>query len=136
MRILLDTNVLVAAFATRGFCLDILQLVLAEHGLLVGETVLDELERILAGKLRVPGARVGEVIAFLRDQAEVVAPVVAAPWPDADPDDRWIVAAALVGAADVLVTGDRDLLDVGHAAGLRIVTPRALWELLRTPPPD
>ena len=38
MRILLDTNVLVAAFATRGFCFDILQLVLAEHRLLVGET--------------------------------------------------------------------------------------------------
>ena len=135
MRILLDTNVLVAAFATRGFCLDILQLVLAEHRLLVGETVLGELERILAVKLRVPHARVGEVITFLRDQAEVVAPVEAAPWPDTDPDDRWIVAAALVGSADVLVTGDRDLLDVGRAAGLRIVTPRALWELLQTPRP-
>ncbi len=135
MRILLDTNVLVAAFATRGFCLDILQLVLAEHRLLVGETVLAELERILAGKLRVPSARVGEVITFLREQADVVAPVESAPWPDADPDDRWIVAAALVGSADVLVTGDRDPLDVGRAAGLRVVTPRALWKLLRTPWP-
>ena len=105
MRILLDTNVLVAAFATRGFCLDILQLVLAEHRLLVGETVLGELERILAVKLRVPHARVGEVITFLRDQAEVVAPVEAAPWADTDPDDRWILAAALVGSADALVRG-------------------------------
>ena len=105
MRILLDTNVLVAAFATRGFCLDIPQLVLAEHRFLVGETVLGELERILAVKLRVPHARV-------------------APWPDTNPDDRWIVAAALVGSADA-----------GRAAGLRIVTPRALWELLQTPRP-
>jgi len=40
VRILLDTNVLVAAFATRGFCLDILQLVLAEHRLVVGEAGL------------------------------------------------------------------------------------------------
>ena len=54
MKILLDTNVLVAAFATRGFCLDVLQLVLAEHRLLVGETILDELERILFDRLRMP----------------------------------------------------------------------------------
>lgn len=56
MKILLDTNVLVAAFATRGFCLDVLQLVLAEHRLLVGETILDELERILFDRLRMPRA--------------------------------------------------------------------------------
>lgn len=133
MRILLDTNVLVAAFATRGFCFDILQLVLAEHRLLVGETVLEELKRTLADKLRVPAVRVRELVAFVREQAEVVAPTEAAPWPDVDADDRWVVAAALLGSADVLVTGDRDLLDVGSAAGLRIVTPRALWEMLRAP---
>lgn len=136
MRILLDTNVLVAAFATRGFCFDILQLVLAEHRLLVGETVLEELERILADKVQVPAVRVGELVAFVREQAEVVVPTEAAPWPDVDADDRWVVAAALVGSADVLVTGDRDLLDVGSAAGLRIVTPRALWEMLREPRSD
>ena len=54
MKILLDTDVMVAAFATRGFCLDVLQLVLAEHRLLVGETILDELERILFDRLRMP----------------------------------------------------------------------------------
>ena len=60
MRVLLDTNVLVAAFATRGFCFDILQVVLAEHQLLVGETVLQELERTLAEKLLMPPPRVIE----------------------------------------------------------------------------
>ena len=59
------------------------------------------------------------------------AQVKPAAWPDTDPDDRWIVAAALAGSADVLVTGDRDLLDGGAAAPPRVVTPRGLWELLR-----
>ena len=36
-----------------------------------------------------------------------LAPVEAVPWHETDPDDRWMVAAALDGAADVLVTGDR-----------------------------
>jgi putative PIN family toxin of toxin-antitoxin system len=133
VRVLLDTNVLVAAFATRGFCFDILQLVLAEHRLLVGETVLEELERILTDKLRMPHARVGEIVRFVRDHADVAAPLEPARWPAADPEDRWVAAAALVGEADVLVTGDRDLLDSRPAAGLRVVTPRGLWELLRAP---
>ena len=75
MRILLDTNVLVAAFATRGFCFDLLHLVLAEHRLIASEAVLNELERILAGKLRMPDARVAEVVGFVREHADVAAPV-------------------------------------------------------------
>ena len=131
MRILLDTNVLVAAFATRGFCHDILQLVLTQHQLLVGETVLQELEHILAGKLGIPGEHVNEVVGFVREHADVVAPAEPATWPAKDPADRWIAAAAVGGMADVLVTGDKDLLDAPPVEGLRIVSPRGLWELLR-----
>lgn len=132
MRVFLDTNVLVAAFATRGFCFDILQFVLAEHQLLVGETVLEELERTLAGKLLMPAPRVAEVVGFVREHSDVVAPVEPARWPRVDPDDRWIVAAALVGEADVVVTGDKDLLGAGAPAALRIETPRGFWEMLRS----
>ncbi|MCY4438834.1 MAG: putative toxin-antitoxin system toxin component, PIN family [Deltaproteobacteria bacterium] len=132
MRILLDTSVLVAAFATRGFCHDILQIVLAEHRLLVGETVLQELERILADKLAAPEAHVSEVIGFVREHADVVAPVEPASWPATDPADRWIAAAAVRGRADVLVTGGRDLLEAAPGGDLRVVSPRGLWELLRS----
>ena len=131
MRVLLDTNVLVAAFATRGICQDVLRIVLAEHRLLVGETVLEELERILTDKLRIPAHRVREIVTLLREQGTVVAPLTPAPWPAADPDDRWVIAAALEGSADVLVTGDNDILREGDAARLRVVTPRGFWESLR-----
>ena len=116
MRILLDTNALVAAFATGGFCLDILQLVLAEHRLVVGRTMVEELERILAEKLHMPDGRVREVVGFVCDHADVVTPDEPAPWPETDPADRWVATAALIGAADVLVTGDRDLLDARPAS--------------------
>ena len=131
MRILLDTNVLVAAFTTRGLCQDVLQIVLAEHQLLVGKTVLTELERVLEDKLRTPTRQVTEIIAFVSEYAEVVAPIAPATWPERDPDDQWVAAAALDGAADILVTGDKDLLDARHGTQLRVVTPRGLWDLLR-----
>ena len=132
MRVLLDTNVLVAAFVTRGLCRDVLRMVLAEHSLLGSETILDELERTLTGKLRTPTRRVREVVTFIREHGEVIAPANPAPWPENDPDDRWIVAAALEGAADVLVTGDKELLRVGKEVMLRVVSPRGFWESARS----
>ncbi len=134
VRILLDTNVLVAAFATRGICRDIFRIAIAEHRLLVSGTILAELERILEGKLRTPAHLVREIVTFVGGQAEVVTPTAPAAWPERDPDDRWIAAAAIDGSADVLVTGDKDLLDADHAEDLRVVTPRGLWTLLRAGP--
>lgn len=74
MRVFLDTNVLVAAFATRGLCEDLLRTVLAEHELVVSELVLDELGRVLLEKLRMPKTRVDSITSFIRGQADIVNP--------------------------------------------------------------
>jgi predicted nucleic acid-binding protein len=50
-----------------------------------------------------------------------------------DPDDAWVLASALVGGAQLLVTGDQDLLAVASQATIPILTPRAAWERLRGP---
>ena len=47
-----------------------------------------------------------------------------------DPDDDAILAAAVEGCADYVVTGDHDLLAIGDYQGIRIVTPRALLQRL------
>ena len=51
MRVALDTNVLVAAFATRGLCADLVRVVLAEHELVFPPAVRTELRRVLAKKI-------------------------------------------------------------------------------------
>jgi len=53
-----------------------------------------------------------------------------------DADDARILAEAVAGGADVVVTGDRDLLDLADRSPLRIVTPRVFWELLRAGPTE
>jgi len=133
VRVCLDTNGLVAAFATRGLCADVLRSVLAEHDLVIGDVILVELHRVLRSKLKVPADRLDAIDA-------VFAPFPTIPKPDEpasdiirDAADRWIVATAVAGNADVLVTGDRDLLDVRAALPIRTLDPRAFWELLRTP---
>ena len=132
MRIFLDTNVLVAAFATRGLCADVLRTVLAEHALLTGEVVLAELRDVLARRIKLPPAVVVDVIALLRAQEVIARPASPSDILVRDPDDRWVLASAVAGRADVLVTGDQDLLAVADSAPLTILTPRGLWDRLRS----
>ncbi len=131
MRVFLDTNVLISAFATRGLCEDLLRLVLADHELVVGEVVIEEFGRILVDKLRVPGAVVDEAVAMLRGQTVVPRP--AAPFDVAidDPDDAWVIASAIEAGADALVTGDQEILRVAGDLPIPVVDPRGFWEMLR-----
>jgi putative PIN family toxin of toxin-antitoxin system len=131
VRVVLDTNVLIAAFATRGICEDVLRTVLAEHQLVASKFILDELERVLNDKLKMPAARVRELTAFIRQTALIVKPKDPATWPASDPDDQWIVATALCGEAQILVSGDRDLQNAPGNISIEILTPREFWERLK-----
>jgi putative PIN family toxin of toxin-antitoxin system len=131
VRVCLDTNVLVAAFATRGLCADVFRTVIAEHDLVLGEVIMTELRRALKTKFRLPEDRVAAVEVALGMFPLVPKPRDPSPLAVRDPADRWVLATAVAGDADVLVTGDQDLLAVRDDAPLPILDPRAFWELLR-----
>ena len=134
MRVFLDTNVLVAAFATRGLCADVFRLVLAEYELLVSAALIKEITRALIKKIRVPDQMVREIVAFLRAAGSTVEGAPELPTIVVrDPDDLVILGEALSGGADVLVTGDKDLLVLGGVGTLRILDPRGFWEIVRRP---
>jgi len=126
-----DTNVLVSAVATRGLCADIFNAALAEHQLIVGETVLTELRQVLRQKLRLPIAAMDEMEDFLCLHATVIASAPVLEMPGLDENDRAVLAEAVTGKADVLVTGDQDLLAIASKAPIKILSPRGFWELLR-----
>lgn len=136
MRVFLDTNVLASAVATRGICADILRTTLAEHQLLIGEAVLAELGPVLLRKFRVAPDLAKETDEFLRREAEVIERSSPLGIQLRDPDDVAILEEAVAGRADVLVTGDKDILEVVEQAPLRIVSPRGFWDLLRSDPPE
>ena len=130
MRVCLDTNVLVSAFTTRGICEDVLNVVLAEHQLVLGEAVLTELRRVLVKKMRMQPELAEEAVAFLRREAIVVSSAPTLPLELRDPDDVIVLSEAAAGLAEVVVTGDRDILDVAQTLPLPIVSPRGFWEKL------
>ena len=131
MRVFLDTNILVSAFATRGLCADLLRYILAEHDLVPVEVVIAELRRVLRDRIKVPARTVAAIEHLLRDQVVVPTPAEPDPLPIRDLDDRWVLASAVAGKADVLVTGDSDLLEMASRAPLPIVDPRGFWNLVR-----
>ena len=134
MRVFLDTNVLVSAFTTRGLSADVLRLVLVEHELITGEFNLEEFRRVLRTRMGAPAALIDEAEQLLREQEVVPRPAEPYPSQIRDPDDAWVLASAVSGAAEVLVTGDNDLLSLGEEAPLRILSPRGFWELRRREP--
>jgi len=133
LKVCLDTNVVVSAVATRGLCADLLAVILAEHDLVLGETVLAELQQVLARKLGLPKETMRELDAFLRRQATIIPTSSRAPHASLDAADARVLDAAATGGADVLVTDDGGLLAVSDPP-LEIVSPRGLWERLRSNP--
>jgi uncharacterized protein len=131
VKVFLDTNVLISAFAARGLCADLMRLLLAEHEVLTGEVNLTELRRVLIQRFKAPKAQADLVENLLRDQTVVPKPTALLSIKVRDPDDAWVLASAVSGGADLLVTGDQDLLVLADRAPLPILTPREAWERLR-----
>jgi putative PIN family toxin of toxin-antitoxin system len=135
VKVFLDTNVLVSGFATRGLCSDVIRLVLAEHELITGEVVLNELKQVLKQKIQLPAEQIEEILAFLENQTVQHKPKSLPPIQVRDEDDPWVLASVLAAKADVLVTGNKDLLDVANEVrGLTITDPRGFWNLARKRP--
>lgn len=131
MKIFFDANVLASALATRGLCADLFRLVVTEHELLTGEFNLSELRRVLRERFRVLPAMAKEAELALRQNTIVPIPRKTLPLEVRDPDDAWVLASAVRAGADVLVSGDKDLLAIAEKAPIRIMDPRGLWNLLR-----
>jgi putative PIN family toxin of toxin-antitoxin system len=131
VRVFLDTNVLVSAFATRGLCSDLLEVVLLDHELITGTAVLRELERVLSRKIKLPKSRVSEVIDYVVSEAALVVADATPADVAADEADSKVLGEALAASAGVFVTGDAELLDLRAVGTLRIVSPRQFWQMLR-----
>ena len=131
MRVFLDTNVLVSAFAARGLCAEVLELVLLDHDLILGQNVLRELKKALREKAKLPIARSAEIVDFVASEATQVVDHAEPAIADVDAADALVLGEALASHADLFVTGDAALLRLATVGALKIVSPRRFWEILR-----
>ncbi|HSM92246.1 MAG TPA: putative toxin-antitoxin system toxin component, PIN family [Anaeromyxobacteraceae bacterium] len=128
MRVVLDSDVLLAAFGTHGLCEALLAECLEGHVLVCSDHILQELERYLGGKFRVPAGEVTEIVRFVRAHCELAEPSDEPAGACPDPDDLPVLGTAVAGSADLLATGDAALLAMKDYKGIPIVTVRSCYE--------
>lgn len=136
MRVVLDTNVLVSALLWRGAphrCLAAVQAGLAE--LVISPPILEELRTVLVTKFRHTPADADEAIKLIRAAADVVEIAGRHRAVPDDPDDDKFVETAQAGRAELIVSGDHHLLDLGSAFGVPIITARGFLDRLSSGSP-
>jgi uncharacterized protein len=77
-----------------------------------------------------PAGRANEIATFVREHSEVVSPAAVPIGTCRDPDDLPVLGTAPAGKAELLVTGDEDLLALERHGGVAILTPRQCYERL------
>ena len=132
MRVLLDTNVLVSAVATRGLCADVFREVVIFHELIVSDPLLKEVKNVLQQKFNVPSSLISEFLNLLKQDTIFIKPSRSLEINIKDKSDLIIIASAISGGADLLVTGDKELLNLDKIENLEIVSPRAFWERVKS----
>ncbi len=136
MRAVLDTNVLVSYLLTRRPPVaTLIDRHLAEERfvLVTAPELLQELDRVLHyPKLQryYTPAQSRRFVALIAALSELVELPEEIPAISRDRDDDQIIACALVGGADVIVSGDDDLLALGRVGEVEIVPADRFLEIL------
>ena len=131
MRVVLDTNVLLAAIATHGLCQALVTLVFRDHVVILSEHIRGEVAKHYRGKFKATKRQADAAVAMLRANGEIVEPVTVPLGTVRDKDDLPVLGTAVAGSAAVLVTGDQELLVLGLFRGVAILSPRDFYERLR-----
>lgn len=130
MRIMLDSNVIIAAVAAHGLCAEILAGILEKDTIILSDQLLREVERNLQKKLKVKKFQIAAIFEAL---FSVGVRVVPAPVPTTacrDSSDLHILGAAVIGQAELIVSGDQDLLLLKKYKNIPIKSPREAWQIM------
>lgn len=123
MNLVLDTNVLIAAFIAKGLCHTLVEHCLRVHSSVTSEFLLSELKEKFTTKFKYSREDVAAVEVLLRLRMHVVEPTSLETSVCLDPDDDMVLATALAGQAVCVITGDKDLLILKKFGEIDILSP-------------
>ncbi len=129
MKIILDTNVIIAAFASRGLCSSIFELCLDRHTTIISEHILSEINKNLQKKIKMPTFRCELIIEYLREYCLVSEIDELENNICRDKNDLKILGLAKHTKPEFIITGDRDILVLKEFNSIKIITPREFWNI-------
>jgi putative PIN family toxin of toxin-antitoxin system len=127
VKLVVDTNVLVAGLAGEGLCRDIVKRRLPACELFTSRALLDELAEKLLEKFGLDPDEL-PLLKIYAEEATVVKPKPLAKPVCRDSDDDEVLATAIAAEAEIILTGDKDLLVLKEFQGVKIFSPRRFIE--------
>ena len=136
MKAVFDTNIFVSALAIPGGQAErAIDLVIdARVNLCISKEIIHEVLGVLAQKFSKGPEELARTAVFLSELAELVVPRKRLAVLDDEPDNR-ILECAVTGHADIIVTGDRAMLDLRKYQEIRILSLRQFLDEISIPDP-
>jgi len=131
VRIVLDSNIIIAAFASRGLCLNVFEICLNKHTIIISQFLLREIHRNLQKKIKLPLFLCNDIRKLLLSEAKIVEPRTLSKDVCRHRADIKVLGTGIAGQADAIVTGDEDILILKHFHSIPILSPRKFWEFIK-----
>lgn len=130
MKVILDSNIVIAAFATQGLCHSLFEVCLDKHQLFLSKELLEEIRENLRRKIKLPAKTMWEIDTLLEEEIPLIDPTPVVVPELRDKDDIKVLGLATASNSDVIVTGDKDLLVLKKFRSIPILSPRGFWSYL------
>ncbi len=127
MRIVVDTNVYISALVFNKTIQELLNSLLEQHTILISEFITNELSRKLISKFNLNSQEVDVLIRQLLSITLKITPIGNAPQVARDNDDNQILHLAEFANADLIISGDKDLLSLVSYKSIPILKPSDLF---------
>ena len=131
MKLILDSNIIIAAFATHGICHSIFEYCISNHEIYISEEILGEIEHNLASKIKLPDRIIKEIRTYLLGHCKISIPTEIESSKCRDESDLHILGLARNVMANIIISGDRDLLVLKEFEMTKIVSSREFWEMVK-----
>jgi putative PIN family toxin of toxin-antitoxin system len=129
MKVVFDTNIFISAFVIQGSQAEkaVLKIIEGKDVLVLSKGILDELLSILSTKFSRDKEEISRVAVILSEVAEWVEPSEKIKVLNDEPDNR-ILECAVSGNAEVIVTGDKELLRLRGYKRTKIISLKEYLE--------
>ncbi len=129
MKILFDTNVIISCFVSQGYSFEVIKDAAGKYEVYYTEYLLKEARKILSTKFPLSQEAIDSIITIVKKQFIEGKTATTVEKISRDQKDDQILADAVTNKIDVIITGDKDLLELKNYKGIKIIMPKDYWKL-------